>query len=94
MEFNKCTRCGNFYVSEGAVCPKCSSKDSFEFSTFKTYIEQNGLTNSLETISGETGISVKNLNRFLGYEELKGYGKEINGIGKENNFGITGITLN
>lgn len=94
MEFNRCTRCGNFYVAEGNVCPKCSSKDNFELSTFKTYIKENGLTNSLETISGETGISVKNLNRFLGYEELKNYGKELNNIDAESNFGFTGITFN
>ena len=40
MEFNKCVRCGCFYVSEGDVCPKCSSKDDFEYSTFKSYIEK------------------------------------------------------
>ena len=37
MEFNRCSRCGSFYVSAGNVCPKCSQKDGFEFSTFKTY---------------------------------------------------------
>ena len=36
MEFKKCSRCGNFYVSEGYVCPKCSPKDTYEFSTFKS----------------------------------------------------------
>ena len=67
MEFNRCSRCGSFYISEGNVCPKCSTKDGFEFSNFKSYVQENGLENSLDTISGETGISVKNLNRFLGY---------------------------
>ena len=76
MEFNRCSRCGSFYIAEGDVCPKCSSKDGFEFRTLQTYVEENGLQNSLETISGETGITVKNLNRFLGYEEFKEYQKE------------------
>ena len=67
MEFNRCSRCGSFYVSEGNVCPKCSTKDGYEFKTFTNYIKENGLDNSLDTISGETGIAVKNLNRFLGY---------------------------
>lgn len=67
MEFKKCSRCGNFYVSEGFVCPKCSPKDNFEFSTFKSYIAENGLGDSLDTISNKTGISVKNLNRFMEY---------------------------
>ena len=34
MEFNRCSRCGSFYISEGNVCPKCSTKDGFEFSNF------------------------------------------------------------
>ena len=65
MEFNKCSRCGNFYVSNDNVCPKCSAKDNLEFSTFKSYVEENGLTQNLDTISGATGITVKNINRFL-----------------------------
>ena len=74
MELNRCSRCGSFYVSSGNVCPNCSIKDGFEFSTFKSYVQENGLDNSLNSISNETGISVKNLNRFLGLnsiEELK-----------------------
>ena len=71
MELNRCSRCGSFYVSEGNVCPKCSQKDGLEFSTFKTYVEENGFNVSLDTISEETGISVKNLNRYLGYEEIQ-----------------------
>lgn len=68
MEFNKCSRCGNFYLAEGNVCPKCSTKDHLEFSTFQTYVEENGLTENLDIISGETGISVKNLSRFINSE--------------------------
>ena len=67
MEFNKCSRCGNFYISNDLVCPKCKAKDAFEFETFQSYIQENGLTQNLDTISIQTGISVKNLNRFLDY---------------------------
>ena len=56
MEFNKCSRCGNFYLSNDDVCPKCQPKDTLEFETFKSYIE-------------ETGISSKNINRFLNYSD-------------------------
>ena len=80
MELNRCSRCGSFYVSSGNVCPNCSIKDGFEFSTFKSYVQENGLDNSLNSISNETGISVKNLNRFLGYEEFQNYQKELNSI--------------
>ena len=87
MEFNRYSRCGNFYVSDGNVCPKCSTKDVFEFSTFKSYIKENGFEeNSIDAISSKTGISVKNLNRFLGYEEFKSYQTEIANI-NNNKFG-------
>lgn len=80
MELNRCSRCGSFYVAEGNVCPKCSTKDGFEFSTFKSYVQQNGFENSLNTISNDTGISVKNLNRFIQYQEFQDYQKELNSI--------------
>lgn len=80
MEFNRCSRCGSFYLSEGDVCPKCSTKDNLEFSTFKTYVEENGIKESLENISGQTGISVKNLNRFLNYKDLESYNDELKGL--------------
>ena len=65
MEFNRCTRCGGFFVAAGEVCPKCTTKDNLEFGTFRSYIQENGLGNSLDTVSNQTGISVKNLNRFI-----------------------------
>jgi hypothetical protein len=85
MELNRCSRCGNFYVSEGNVCPKCNTKDGFEFSTFKSYVQENGFENSLNAISNDTGISVKNLNRFLGYQEFQDYQKASNNIGELGN---------
>ena len=77
MEFNKCSRCCNFYISNDLVCPKCKAKDAFEFETFQSYIQENGLTQNLDTISSQTGISVKNLNRFLDYS---GYNNYIDGL--------------
>lgn len=91
MEFNRCTRCGNFYIAEGNVCPKCSAKDGFEFSKFKLYVEENGLTNSLDTIAEETGISVKNINRFLQYDEFISQENKQNNTASANN-NIEGIT--
>ena len=85
MELNRCSRCGNFYTAEGNVCPKCSTKDGFEFSTFKSYVNENGFENSLNTISNDTGITVKNLNRFMGYQEFQDYQKEINNINELKN---------
>ena len=69
MEFNKCSRCGAFFVSEGAVCPKCSPKDSLEILNLKNYIAENGFS-SIDTVSAGTGISIKNLNRFLNVDDI------------------------
>lgn len=78
MEFNKCSRCGNFYISGENVCPKCSSKEKLEFSTFQSYVQENGIPQNLDTISNETGIAMKNLNRFLDYS---GYNDSIDKLG-------------
>ena len=88
MEFKKCNRCGGFFAAEGNVCSKCSNKDALELSTFKNYIEENGLS-SLDAMSVGTGISVKNINRFMDIEGIN-YTTENN----ENNVGNNGITLN
>lgn len=76
MEVVRCSRCGAFYTNGGYVCPKCSDKDNFELTTFKNFVEENGVNvNSLNQVSISTGITEKNLNRFLGYEGLEGYKK-------------------
>lgn len=88
MEFKKCNRCGGFFAAEGNVCPKCSPKDTLELSTFKNYIEENGLS-SIDAMSVGTGISAKNLNRFINLEGLNYSNDNI-----DNNIGNNGITLN
>ena len=94
MDFKKCTRCGSFYMSNGNVCPKCSTKENFEFSTFQSYVAENGLGDSIDEISGITGISVKNLNRFIEYNNQNNNNSNINSLNNmpnanlENNNGI------
>ena len=77
MKINRCMRCGNFYTSAGDVCPNCVNKDNMEFSAFKTYLENNQNETSLNNVSLKTGISQNNLNRYLGYEGLEGFGKNF-----------------
>lgn len=79
MEVTRCSRCGAFYTTAGYVCPKCTGKDNFELSQFKNFVEEKGIEiNSLSQISTQTGISEKNLNRFLEYDGLEGYKKLFN----------------
>ena len=104
MEFKKCSRCGNFYVSNGMVCPKCTPKDQFEYSSFKSYVEHNGLNNSLDNIAQETGLSKKNISRYIEYNEAQNANNALenntknntvnlansgNDLNKKNNNGIT-----
>ena len=70
MELNKCSRCGAFHTTPGDVCPKCTSKDSLELSTFKSYIEENGFS-SIDTVATQTGIAQKNVTRFAGYQGIE-----------------------
>lgn len=69
MELNKCSRCGAFHTNPGDVCPKCAGKDNLELSTFKNYIEENGIS-SIDTIATQTGIAQKNVSRFIGYQGI------------------------
>lgn len=80
MEFKKCDRCGCFFTSNDSVCFNCLTKDRFEMSKFKNFIEENNVSqiNSLNDLSIQTGISQKNLNRFLGYEDFNEIAGQIN----------------
>ena len=65
-----------FYSTFG-INSKLGAKDTFEITTFKTYIEKNGTESSIDSISQELGIQVKNLNRFLGYKEFEEYASDF-----------------
>lgn len=70
MELKKCNRCGCFYISENAVCSNCEPKDNLEISKLNNYIENNGTNYSLDELSVSTGVSLKNLNRFINNKEI------------------------
>ena len=70
MNFNKCERCGCFFVTDSIVCPKCQPKDNFEISKLKDYLTCDINLTSIDTICENTGISERNLNRYLKYDEF------------------------
>ena len=70
MELSKCRRCGAFFVSDNAVCPNCEPKDTAEIFKLKDFLAQNDCPNSVEGLACNTGISLKNLNRFLEKEDF------------------------
>lgn len=69
MEFKKCERCGCFYTTNDAICPKCQPKENFEMNIVKDYLINNNEV-SVESISDNTGISAKNVNRFLKNDDI------------------------
>ena len=74
MNFNRSSRCGGFFMSEGNTCPSCLQKDQLEMSRLENFIMENSNTNlNLEDIASNTGISNKNLNRFLSQEQFSNF---------------------
>ncbi|MBO5478171.1 MAG: hypothetical protein J6A04_00330 [Clostridia bacterium] len=78
MEFKKCERCGCFYLSETAVCENCMPKDNFELSKLRNYFDNENYSNTIDHIAVDTGISVKNLNRYLENEEFSKIYNKLN----------------
>lgn len=78
MEFNKCNRCGCFFMSNNDVCPSCQPKDMYEMSKLKNYFENENCSNILNCISIDTGISLKNLNRYLNNNDFTDISSKLN----------------
>ena len=70
MQFNKCSRCGCFFVNSDDVCPNCKPKDNFEMNKLKSFLEDSNNYESIENISYNTGISIKNLNRYFSKDDF------------------------
>ncbi len=64
MEFKKCVRCGSFFVTDGDVCQNCIPKDRLDRFKFDDYVGST-LDSSADSISINTGVSLKNVNRYL-----------------------------
>ena len=70
MNLNKCERCGSFFVAEDCVCPNCLQKDNNEISRLTNFLSENDNSISINTLVESTGVSIKNVNRFLKNEEI------------------------
>lgn len=77
MELNKCKRCGAFFVSNNNVCPNCEPKDNAELFKLKTFLKENECPTSIEALSCNTGISTKNLHRFLEQKDFSSFASKL-----------------
>ena len=65
MNLNRCKRCGSFFASKNSVCPNCQSKDEHEINHLKTFLSEADSSVTVESLAESTGVSLKNVNRFL-----------------------------
>ncbi|MCI8309591.1 MAG: hypothetical protein HFJ45_05280 [Clostridia bacterium] len=75
MEIKRCARCGGFFETVNEVCNGCIVKDNKDLGKLKSYLTYGGYTAGSVTkgdVSANTGITMKNLNRFLSTEEFEG----------------------
>ena len=79
MNFNKCSRCCCFFKANSIVCPNCQEKDALEMHRLENYIQENENGNSynFDTIMSSTGISAKNLTRFLNQDQFSDFANQI-----------------
>ena len=95
MEIKKCVRCGQFFETNQEVCNSCLAKDNKEIGRLKNYFSYNYIAGgtSKEDISFNTGITIKNLNRFLNTEEFANIfvPETLNGINVDENNTVTKV---
>ncbi len=75
MKFNKCFRCGCFFSSDDDVCPNCVSKDEIDKNTLKNYLDNNDVPMSLDSLAFNSGVDLKNINRYMKSKEFADYKK-------------------
>lgn len=90
MELKRCPRCGNFYNSDLNVCQDCKTNENLDVSKLKGYIDQYGVNASSEEMAINTGVNVKNINRYLSNIEKYGLVENKNNM---DNFSGSEINL-
>ena len=81
MEYKKCVRCGCFFLADEDVCCNCKPKDLCDSKILGDFLENTPNISSIEDISIGTGISTKNVSRFIesGKYTLENIDKNISG---------------
>ena len=80
MNFNKCVRCGCFFTSQDLVCPNCKSKDEVDKLSLQSYLDNNDIPNNPEDLASLSGISVRNINRYLEMQEFSNLKEKFNNV--------------
>ena len=87
MKFNKCIRCGCFFSSADSLCPNCLSRDEIDKLAIRNYLKNNDIPQNVESLAFQSGVDLKNVNRYLNTREFSDLKKNFkNG---ENNINFT-----
>ena len=71
MEFKRCSRCGNFFVSNNNnVCDTCLIKDRNDINKLNGIIDNSGINSPFE-LSINSGVKLDNINRFISNNDIK-----------------------
>lgn len=81
MKFNKCIRCGCFFTSEDDLCPNCQRKDEIDKNSLKSFLANNDIPENVESLSFQSGVNIKNINRYLETKEFSQLKKTFNSSG-------------
>lgn len=65
MEFKKCNRCGNFFVSNNDICYDCQIKDRADIAKLNNILCNSSNISSINELSENSGINPSNINRFI-----------------------------
>lgn len=65
MEFKRCNRCGNFFVSDNNICYECEIKDRADIAKLNTILGNSSESLSINDLSATSGINPSNINRFI-----------------------------
>ena len=65
MEFKRCPRCGNFFVSNTDICCNCQVKDRADIAKLNNILDSSSNINSINELSANSGVNPSNINRFI-----------------------------
>ena len=65
MDFKRCNRCGNFFMSDSDICYDCGIKDKADIAKLNNILINTSGISSVNELSENSGVNPTNINRFI-----------------------------
>lgn len=65
MDFKRCNRCGNFFMSDSDICYDCGIKDRADIAKLNNILINTSGISSVNELSENSGVNPTNINRFI-----------------------------